>query len=359
MAQPAVYIAVTGHGFGHAVRAATIASKLQQLNSNISIIFVTVAPQWLLKSYLTTDFDYRPRIFDVGVIQSDSLKMDKQATLKKMQHIIASEAAIITEEVEFIRNNNVGLILADVPALATAIAKAAKIPCWMVSNFGWDYIYSHWGEPFQEVTTWIKKHYYQSDRLFRLPLCEPMSAFPNITDVGLIGDRPRYSKEELQQKFNLNTPPEKTVLLTFGGLGIQAIPYHNLQRFSDWQFITFDRYAPDLPNLLKINDSFLRPLDFMPVCGRVFSKPGFSTFSEALCQNVPIVSLTRQDFAESEILINGIRDHSYHQIITPENFFEGEWDFLHHDSLPPRKKTTLATNGAETIAREIITFLTS
>lgn len=357
MARPAVYIAVTGHGFGHAVRAATIASKLQQLNSDISIIFVTVAPKWLLKSYLTTDFDYRPRIFDVGVIQSDSLKMDKQATLEKMQHIIASEAEIVAEEVEFIRDRNVGLILADVPALAAAIARAAEIPCWMMSNFGWDYIYRHWGEPFQEVTSWIEERYRQSDRLFRLPLCEPMSAFPNITDIGLIGDEPRYTQAELRQKFNLNAPSEKTVLLTFGGLGIHAIPYHNLQQFPDWQFITFDRQAPNLPNLLKIDDSFLRPLDFMPVCGRVFSKPGFSTFSEALCQNLPIVSVTRQDFAESEVLLDGVRDYSYHQIVSPEDFLEGEWNFLKRDLLPPRQNSTLAKNGSETIAREIINFL--
>lgn len=213
MSQPSVYIAVTGHGFGHAVRTVTIASKLQQLAPEISLIFVTVAPQWLLESYLKTDFSYRPRIFDVGVIQSDSLTMDKQATLEKMQQIIASEREIIAEEVEFIRQQEVRLILADVPALAVAIAQEAGIPCWTVSNFGWDYIYSHWGKPFAEVTNWIKNYYQQSDHLFRLPLCEPMSAFPNITDVGLIGDQPYYAREELRQKFNLSIPPEKPCYL--------------------------------------------------------------------------------------------------------------------------------------------------
>ncbi|MGV2829007.1 glycosyl transferase [Myxosarcina sp. GI1(2024)] len=359
MSQPSVYIAVTGHGFGHAVRTVTIASKLQQLAPEISLIFVTVAPQWLLESYLKTDFSYRPRIFDVGVIQSDSLTMDKQATLEKMQQIIASEREIIAEEVEFIRQQEVRLILADVPALAVAIAQEAGIPCWTVSNFGWDYIYSHWGKPFAEVTNWIKNYYQQSDHLFRLPLCEPMSAFPNITDVGLIGDQPYYAREELRQKFNLSIPPEKTVLLTFGGLGIQAIPYHNLQQFPDWQFITFDRQAPKLPNLLKISDNYLRPLDFMPVCGRVFSKPGFSTFSEAMCQDVAIVSLTREDFAEAEVLLEGVRDYSYHQILSPEQFLQGEWDFLRHNLIPPRQKISLAKNGSETIAREIINFISN
>ncbi|MGL6345192.1 MAG: glycosyl transferase, partial [Waterburya sp.] len=125
MSQPAIYLAVTSHGFGHAVRTATVAAQLQQLRPDITLIFVTVAPEWLLKSYVPGDFIYRQRIFDVGVIQSDSLTMDKQTTLSKMQQIIAQEKQIIAEEAEYIRNHNVGLILADIPALAAPIARAA------------------------------------------------------------------------------------------------------------------------------------------------------------------------------------------------------------------------------------------
>ena len=353
MSQPAIYIAITSHGFGHAVRAATVAEKLRQLRSDIQLIFVTVAPEWLLKSYVQEDFIYRQRVFDVGVIQSDSLNMDKNATLVKMQSIIADSDRIIAEEAEYIRNNNVKLVLGDIPALAAPIARAADVPCWMMSNFAWDYIYRHWGDDFAEIVAWLENYYSQSDRLFRLPLAEPMKAFNNVTNTGLTGATPRYSNLEIKRKFNLTASKDKTILLTFGGLGVQATPYDNLKHFRDWQFITFDRAAPDLPNLLKISDNTLRPLDFMPICGRVFSKPGYSTFSEALCCDLPIVSLTRQDFAEADILLKGIQDYSPHQIISPEEFFKGNWDFLRQDLLPPRKIESLAKDGADAIAQEI------
>jgi hypothetical protein len=67
-----------------------------------------------------------------------------------------------------------------------------------------------------------------------------MPAFPNIQDVGLTGGNPRYSNDRVREIFGIETPLEKTVLLTFGGLGLEEIPYQNLQQFSDWQFITFD-----------------------------------------------------------------------------------------------------------------------
>ncbi|MGL5940565.1 MAG: glycosyl transferase [Waterburya sp.] len=353
MFQPSIYLAVTSHGFGHAVRTATVAAQLQQLRPDIALIFVTVAPEWLLKSYVPGDFVYRQRIFDVGVIQSDSLTMDKQTTLSKMQQIIAHEKQIIAEEAEYIRNHNVGLILADIPALAAPIARAAGIPCWMMSNFGWDFIYRHWGKDFAVVVEWIENYYHQSDRLFRLPLAEPMSAFPQITDVGLTGDTPRYNQLELRHKFALTAPQAQTVLLTFGGLGLQAIPYQNLNHFPDWQFITFDRNAPNLPNLIKVVDESLRPLDFMPICGRVVSKPGYSTFSEALCCDVPVVSLTREDFAEAPVLLNSIQDFSQHQIISTTDFFQGDWNFLRQELLLPRQTKGLRKDGARAIAQEI------
>jgi hypothetical protein len=356
MSQPVIYIAITSHGFGHAVRAATVAAKLQKLRPDISLVLASVSPQWLLESYIEGEFTTRSRVFDVGVIQSDSLNMDKDATLAKMQQIIAQEDAIIAEEVEFIRNNNIGLVLADIPALAVPIAHNAGVPCWMMSNFGWDFIYRYWGEPFAEVVAWIENYYRQCDRLFRLPLAESMSPFPNIIDVGLTGANPRYREKDLRDKFNLNMPKEKTILLTFGGMGIQATPYHNLQQFPDWQFITFDRNAPDLPNLLNVRDNYYRPVDFMPLCGRVLSKPGYSTFCEALSLDVPIISLTREDFAEAPVLLNGLQDYSYHQIIPVTEFFQGDWNFLEKDLIPPCKGQTLAKNGAEIITQEISNY---
>jgi hypothetical protein len=359
MSRPVVYFAITNHGFGHAVRAASVAAQVQRLNPDILLVMATTAPRWLLESYIDGDFIHRPRAFDVGVIQSDSLTMDTAATLEKLQHLRSQQHSIIAGEVNFLNLNRVGLVFADIPPLAAPIAKAAGVPCWMASNFGWDFIYRDWGGEFVEIADWIGECFSQCDRLFRLPLHEPMSAFGNITDVGLTGGTPKYSPEQLHQTFNLNPDAEQTVLLSFGGLGLQKIPYQNLQRFRDWQFITFDRQAPDLPNLAKIGDRRYRPVDFIPICDRVVSKPGFSTFAESMRLDVPIVSIDRQGFAESPLLLEGIRDRAYHRIVSRSDFFEGEWDFLHQPLQPPRQQQPLAKDGSEAIAGEIVNYYRS
>jgi len=229
----------------------------------------------------------------------------------------------------------------------------------MIGNFGWDFIYRDWGEEFASISDWISRCYNQCDRLFKLPLAEAMTAFPRVTEANLTGGTPRYSEEQLRQEFKLNTPKEKTILLSFGGLGLEAIPYNNLASFPDWQFITFEKNAPELPNLVRLQDKpdrSYRPVDFMPLCDRIISKPGYSTFAEALKLEVPIVSLMREGFAEAAILLAGIQDYSDHQIISSEEFFQGNWDFLRQAPQPPRLKVKLAKDGAESIARAIVEY---
>ena len=356
MERPIIYIAITNHGFGHATRTASIANTIQKLCPEALLILVTTAPRWLLESYIEGDFILRQRAFDLGVIQVDSLIMDKPATLEKLREIKKNHKSLIASEVNFIRQNRVNLILADIPFLAAGFAEAANIPCWMISNFGWDLIYRDWGGEFTEIADWISNWYAKSNRLFRLPFHEPMSAFPNITDVGLTGGSPRFSIDELRSNWGINTPPEKTILLTFGGYGLQQIPYTNISKFADWQFITFDFLAPDLPNLIKVTNRQYRPVDFIPICGRIISKPGYGTFSEATLLDVPVVTIPRDDFAESAFMLAGITNYNYHQIITASEFFQSDWDFLYQLPQPPKQTQVINKDGNETIAKAVIDY---
>ncbi|MGF1494120.1 MAG: glycosyl transferase [Microcoleaceae cyanobacterium] len=368
MSRPTIYIAITNHGFGHAVRAATVAAKVQQLLPDCLLILVTTAPRWLLESYIPGDFILRPRAFDVGVVQSDSLNMDLPATLERLKSIREQQNSIVFGEVGFIQQNRVDLMIADIPPLAAPIAQKAGIPCFMFSNFGWDFIYQAWGGEFLELARWIEDCFSQCSRLFRLPMHEPMQAFPEKVDVGLTGGDPRYDFEKLQADFGIETPLEKTILLSFGGLGLAKIPYENLEQFPDFTFITFDTKAPTLPNLVNarkqqepLSSAYeqIRPVDFMPLCGRVVSKPGFSTYAEAMRLDIPIVSLSRQGFAESALLLEGLRNYAHHQIVPPAEFFDGNWEFLRQPMHPPHRSEPIDKTGTETIAQAIVETLSN
>ncbi|MBE9033357.1 glycosyl transferase, partial [filamentous cyanobacterium LEGE 11480] len=188
----------------------------------------------------------------------------------------------------------------------------------------------------------------------------PMSAFHAIEDVGLTGVSPRYSQAEMIEKFDLqDIPKAKRILMTFGGLGLDRIPYENVQRFPAHRFLCFDLKAPDLPNLIRVDDRFYRPVDFMETCGAIISKPGYSTFSESCRLDLPIISIIRQGFAEAPILLEELQNYAHHQIIQPEDLFQGTWDFLNSPLNPPRLSKKLLKNGNETIAQAVVDFFKS
>ncbi|WP_299411486.1 glycosyl transferase [Acaryochloris sp. IP29b_bin.148] len=358
MPQPTLYVAITNHGFGHATRTAAVLAEIQRLVPDILLIVVTSAPRWLIESYISGDFIYRSRVLDVGVVQSDGLSMNIPATLTQLQDIRTYQQRLVATEVDYIKQVGAQLILADIPPLASVIAEAAGIPCWMASNFGWDLIYQQWGEDFAEIVDWVTDCFHKCDRLFRLPFHTPMPAFHNITDVGLTGASPRFTPLELRRQFGIEADPGKTVLLSFGGLGLAKIPYRNLQRFPDWQFITFDRLAPDtFPNLVKVTDTNYRPVDLMPLCGRIISKPGYGTFSEACLLDIPVISIPRSDFAEAQYLLSGLQDHNPHYLLADQEFTESHWEFLFQPLTPPRTEQPLPKDGNLTIARAVMKYL--
>ena len=364
MTRLGLYAAVTNHGFGHATRVAAVLAELQQRRPQLEIelTLVTCAPEWLLRACIPGPFNYRPRVLDVGVVQGDSRTMDKAATLAKLENIQERQASIISEEAAFIRDQGIDLVLGDIPPLAGPIAQAAGVPCWMMGNFGWDYIYRPWIEQmprFGPICDWIADCFSQCDRLFRLPFHEPMAAFPEIKDVGLTGGSPSYDPAVLRQRFSITAPRERTVLMTFGGLGIDNVPYDGLAAFADWQFITLDKDVPVLPNLLQVDGVDYRPVDFMPLCDRILSKPGYGTFSEACRQNVGVMTIQREGFSETPLLLAGLRQQLPHRVLSDADFFSGDWAFLKKPLEPATAETRLSHDGNSVIATAVSAYFAS
>ncbi|MCE7937870.1 glycosyl transferase [bacterium] len=350
---PTLYLAVTTHGYGHATRLASIAACVRAARPDVRLIFATTAPRWLLEAYVPGDFEIRPVALDVGVVQPDSLTNDLPATLAALERYRSDAPRVVAEEAAFARAAGVDLVVGDIPPLAPRIARAAGVPGWMVSNFAWDFIYRAWGGPFAEVADWIAACHAACDRLFRPPLCEPTASFPHVTPVGLTGGTPRWPAAAVRARWGLTAPRARIALVTFGGLGLASLPYGRLAAHPEWQFVTWDRAAPDLPNLVRVDDPCWRPVDLMPVAGRMFGKPGFSTFSEALREGVPIVSLPRPGFVEAEILLDGVRDHARHRILPAGDLTAEVWDRVVAPLDPPRTAVRLPMNGSAEVARAI------
>jgi hypothetical protein len=153
---PTLYVAITNHGFGHATRTSAVVAEIQRRCPRYSDHFGDHSPPVVAQNLFASNrCSGVKRALDVGVLQSDSLTMDYGATLAALKTIQMQAAETIAAEAEFLKTAQVDLVLADIPPLAVPLAHAAGVPCWMLSNFGWDFIYRPWGGEFGAIADWI------------------------------------------------------------------------------------------------------------------------------------------------------------------------------------------------------------
>jgi hypothetical protein len=154
----------------------------------------------------------------------------------------------------------------------------------------------------------------------------------------------------LLKRLQLEAPPERMVLVGFGGLGLALEP-QLLQRWPEHHFLVSDTALAQAVNATLIPPD-LRPLELMPLCSRILTKPGYSTFCEALAAGIGIHLVRREGFAEAPVLEQALQQHGWHRLLSREQLERGNWQ-LDQPLLAPRGGL-LACEGAEQAAAVIL-----
>jgi hypothetical protein len=345
---------VSGHGYGHGSRVAAVLSALHALEPSWRLVLSTPLPRAFLElAFGPVPFEQRPCRWDVGVIQADALGADGPATLTALEALAADLPAQLEREAAWIRaQGEPVLLLGDVPPAAAALAARLEVPLVWMGNFGWDAIYRPMGGAFEALAEQALAAYRCGTALIRCPLALPMPWDLPSTTVGLTAGRPRQRPEALRERLQLQAPPERTVLVAFGGLGMRLDPAL-LARWPQHHFLVSDDSLAAAANATRI-PADLRPLELLQLCSRVITKPGYSTFCEALSQGVGIVLVRREGFAEAPVLEAELQRHGWHRLIDRQQLENGDWQ-LDQPLLPPYEPP-LASDGAQAAARVLQRF---
>jgi hypothetical protein len=348
---------ISSHGFGHGVRMATLLRELLRRRHDIELVLSTGLPEDLLRQNLgDLPWLHRPCIWDVGVRQADALGSDPAATLTALAALEASLPRQLEQEVAWLAprlaaHGGRGLVIADIPPAAVRLAESLGIPLVWHGNFGWDAIYAALGPAFVPWVEHCQRLYRRGQALIRCPFPLTMDwGLPQLSIGGESGT-PRLGTEELRRRLGHDHPRERTALLSFGGMGLALDPALP-SRWPDWRFLVCDRRLPEAANLIPV-PADLRPLDVLPLCQLVITKPGYSTFCEALAQDVGVVAVERAQFAEAAVLLEGLQRHGRHRILSRDQFGSGEWAL--DRPLAPPMGPPLASDGADRAAAWLAT----
>jgi hypothetical protein len=208
---------ISGHGFGHAARVIEVLRTLRVTRPEVGLVVRTPLDRWFFDFNLPGPFEYGACRLDVGVVQSDSLSVDAEASLRAYGEIAARREELVATEVAALRRHAPALVLADIPALAFDVAARLGISSVGLTNFSWDWIYADYVRDFPSYAPMVedlRASYRRCTLLLRLPLHGDLSAFPRIRDIPLVARLATLARDEVRRRLGLPTE-ERIVLLSF------------------------------------------------------------------------------------------------------------------------------------------------
>ena len=360
---------ISGHGLGHASREIEIINALgSRLPEGLEILIRTSAAQWLFERTVRVPFTYLPGACDTGVVQIDSLRLDAEASVREAATFYADFDRRVAEEVGILQERGVRLVIADAPPLACTAAAMAGMPCIVLSNFTWDWIYEGYGELFArqapEVLPRIREAYAIAAAGWRLPMHGGFVAIDPIVDLPFVARHARHQRDDVRGMLAL--PPDRPLALSsFGGYGVRDLDLTTLDCLDTWTVVITGRQPParELPRGVvfvdeaRIYDTGLRYEDLVAAVDVVVTKPGYGIVSECVANGTAVLYTSRGHFVEYDVMVREMPKVLRCRFLEQESLIAGRWraalDALLDAPTPPDMPRT---DGAEVAATRILQY---
>lgn len=295
---------ISGHGFGHISRSFEVI-KFILANSADTKIFACTLRQDFVKTNLKNLF-FRKVQTDVGVYQNSSISLDIEKTLEELQNFDKKKNQIYEEELTFLKNEKIDLVISDSSSFPFQISKDLSLRSLFIGNFTWDFIYENYksNPKFVSFIDTIKEEYSHCTKALILPLSTPVNSLSNIKHVGMIGRKPNVEKSVAKEKFGFDNT-KKYFLFSFGAYGFESD--FRFDNISDEVRIIVSGYEK-LQHKKVINIPEAYYPDLVSACDCVLTKPGYGIVSEAYFASTPILYTDRGDFAEYPFLVEKMKE---------------------------------------------------
>jgi len=318
---------VTGHGLGHATRSVYTIQSLLDRNHIVHIIS-SVSSSFFTDNLNSSNYTVHTRALDGGAIQKGPLCIDAYATLEKYyQNIYLNYNQLLRNEINFLLENNIKMVIVDATPLACIAGKEAGCKVIILSNFTWDQMYQGMLEEirpnlskqlienYSDMITKCSEDYCHADLYLQLPGAVPLPPSFLATNHSygpLLGRTARRSREEILQQYSINVPVDHHILLIgFGGhdLSSLSLPLDSTSLPSNWIYLLLGQDAAlnlppsssSSPRVIPISYQCYVP-DLISISSAVLGKLGYGFVSECLLQGTPLLYVTRSCWPEEVYL---------------------------------------------------------
>ena len=364
---PRVAYYVTGHGLGHASRSVLVVKHLLESGHTVDVVTSVRASFFIdqINSKYALNLAVRDRILDGGAIQSGPLAVDGVRSLEKYYTIHQSRVALEQDEVAYLRDLNIDIVISDATPIACKAGWQAGCKVVILSNFTWDWIYR---EMLLELRSQLSEDetqryaamidecaadYCLADIYLQLPGVAPLPTgfdVERLCSGPLLAGQARRSSEETRQSLGL-TPQDRVLLLGFGGHKAEW----QLQDYflpEGWKCLVLGAEDKDMPvggRFLSLSFECFVP-DLVQAADAVLGKLGYGFVSECLSNGTPLVFVPRSCWPEESCLETFMKQWQACLRMPVDDFTTGQWTAYLEEALDLKFRMATSDSCAKDVA---------
>jgi hypothetical protein len=350
---PHLFLALSGHGFGHIAQVAPVMAALRARRPDLRLTVQSPLPEPLLRQRLSSEFLHIPQATDVGMVMASAVEVKRDASLAAYRELHARWDTRLVEEIALLEQLAPDLLFADIPYLPLAAAARISLPAVALCSLHWADIVGHYFPGHPEMAVWraVMLDAYRSAAVFLRPAPSmPMPDLPNTRAIGPVAFTGRNRRPELNARLGLRGD-ETLVLIALGGVDMPLrLENWPLRPESCWLVPpAWGTQRADVRDWSALAD--LSFIDLTCSCDVMLTKPGYGAFAEAACNGKPVLYVERGDWPETACLVEWLEAHGNARCIERGRLETGEVvEPMAALLAQPRKPPLLPVGIAEAVA---------
>ncbi len=332
---------------------------LKQRLPDISATLATTLPEPYLRGRIDVDFQYLERASDFGLLMQTGLQIDLEASANRYAQLHEDWDARVDAEAQFLVEQQIDLVLADVPYLTLAGSERAGIPAFALCSLNWADIYRYYFHQRPEaaaILAQMEAAYASAQTFFRPEPSMPMPFLDNTRTVGPIARQGNNCRQQINETLGLS---EQTALIIIATGGVDTrFPVENWPRGQGIHWLVDDQWQIDCPDVSTLSQTGLPFIDLLASCDGVLGKCGYGTVSECVVNGIPLLYISRPDWPEESCLLDWLTAYQAAVRIEPAWLETGALREPVEQALALSVKPCTA-NGAEQIADTLLEFFSA
>lgn len=307
---PHLWVVLSGHGFGHLAQAAPVLNALRRRLPALKLTIQSPLPDALLRARIEGEFEQLREAADVGMVMANAVDVRLAESRAAYQAFHADWGTRLARQEKVLVERAPQLVFADVPYLPLAAAARQGIPAVALCSLNWaDIVAAYWPDDKELANSCaLMRAAYSSAAVFLRPTPSmPMSDLANAREIGPIAALGRNRRDELNRRLGLRDD-QTLALAGLGGYDL-PLPAERWPQAADvhWLMPAACGRRQDFSHREQVAD--MPFIDLLCSCDALLAKPGYGTFSEAVCNGKPVLYLERPGWPETPWLTRWLVEH--------------------------------------------------